>query len=73
MEKDIFDGIIRGLGDVKRYMQGDSSGMVVHHVEVPQQVDVKAREHQKPGDQAARGSSSSCRSGYHRWNTAPSS
>ena len=28
---------------------------------------------QKPGDQAAWGSSSSCRSGYHRWNRAPSS
>jgi len=42
MEKEIFDGIMRGLGDVKRYMQGDNSGMVVHHVEVPQHVDVKA-------------------------------
>ncbi len=27
-------------------------------------------DHQKAGGQAARGSSSSCRSGYHRWNTA---
>ena len=42
MEKEVFEGIMRGLGDVQRYMHGDSSGMVVHHVEVPQQVDVKA-------------------------------
>src|SRR5262249_40996583 len=34
---------------------------------------IDTREHQKAGDQAARGSSSSCKSGYHRWNTAPSS
>jgi hypothetical protein len=42
MEKEMFEGIMRGLGDVQRYMHGDSSGMVVHQVEVPQQVDVKA-------------------------------
>jgi hypothetical protein len=36
-------------------------------------VKASFREHQNAGGQAAGGSSSSCRSGYQRWNTVPSS
>jgi hypothetical protein len=46
--------------------EGDAHGVLI-------KVYGEEREHQKAGGQAARGSSSRCKSGYQRWNTAPSS
>jgi putative transcriptional regulator len=36
-----FDSIMRGLTEMEAYLQGDTTGAIVHHIEVPTP-DVKA-------------------------------
>jgi putative transcriptional regulator len=37
-----FDSIMRGLTEMEAYLKGDTTGAVVHHIEVPDAPDVKA-------------------------------
>lgn len=42
MHKDDFQSIMRGLADVKAYLDGEREGFVTHAAKVPDEIDVKA-------------------------------
>jgi putative transcriptional regulator len=48
-----YDSIMRGMREMEAYLQGDTTGAVVHHIDVPDAPDVRAIRAQTGLSQAA--------------------
>lgn len=43
MDKELFEGVMQGMEDMLSYAEGKHiEGMKTHHIEVPEQIDVRA-------------------------------